>query len=291
MNPAPTAKSLSPKAAGQGAGQGAQSVQLAVTGANFATGITAMFAPSSGITVLNAAPSPSDPSQLLVDIPVANDATAGPRTLILENPDGGNSTLANALTINAAPKLTSVAPASRGQGATKQAIAITGANFVKGATVSFRLPAGATDDQQITVTTKFVSATQLVATIAISASAEAGPRDVAVSNNDGGPPVISASTFKVNAAPVVTGQASARRGFSGTVTLTGTGFQPGATVKISGTGVTMGGAPVVSADGTTITLRVTIASSATPGSRSVTITNNDGGPPATFQDAFSVTAT
>ena len=58
------------------------------------------------------------------------------------------------------------------------------------------------------------------------------------------------------------------------LTVTGNGFEPGATISVSGQGVTLGSMSVVSA--TSITATVSVSASAKAGPRTVTVTNPDG---------------
>jgi hypothetical protein len=84
----------------------------------------------------------------------------------------------------------------------------------------------------------------------------------------------STSTGTSSAVTVVTATPSTlSQGQSNqTVTLTGTGFKSGATATFSGSGVT---ATATYVSSTTLTLSVTVASNATEGLRSITVTNPD----------------
>jgi dipeptidyl aminopeptidase/acylaminoacyl peptidase len=84
--------------------------------------------------------------------------------------------------------------------------------------------------------------------------------------------------------PAVAGVApgSVARGATVTVRITGTGFLDDATVAVSGTGVTV---RRVMATATAITARVTVATTAAPGERSVTVTNPGTGPGDSGADA------
>ena len=69
------------------------------------------------------------------------------------------------------------------------------------------------------------------------------------------------------------------------VTVTGDGFQPGATVKVSGSGVQVNTTTWISAN--TIALDLTVTASASVGARNVTVTNPDTGL-ATCTGCFTV---
>jgi hypothetical protein len=79
-------------------------------------------------------------------------------------------------------------------------------------------------------------------------------------------------------APTVasTNPSSRGQGAAGqTITVTGTGFVPGATVSFPGSGITVNSSSFASA--TQMSANVTISSGASTGGRSVTVTNPDGG--------------
>ncbi len=85
-------------------------------------------------------------------------------------------------------------------------------------------------------------------------------------------------TIKVDAAPTITSSSptSLARGTSNaTVHVVGTNFLKGVKAKFSGTGVTVNSTTLV--DASHLTLSVTVASTATTGKRSLTVTNTDGG--------------
>ena len=80
-------------------GQQAQSLNVTLTGTNFLSGATCSF--GAGITVNSCAFSSS--SQLLANIAISSTAAAGTRSVIVTNPDGQSTTLANAFTVTPAP--------------------------------------------------------------------------------------------------------------------------------------------------------------------------------------------
>ncbi|HEY6838084.1 MAG TPA: Ig-like domain repeat protein, partial [Geobacteraceae bacterium] len=187
------------------------------------------------------------------------------------------------ITVTPAPTITSTSPASRGQGATSQNITINGTGFQSGATVVFNAT-GITENGAAT----YGSATQLTQNITVASNATTGLGTVTVTNPDGSS--ATASVFTVNAGPTVTSTSptSMTQGTGPTtVTITGTGFQSGATVAFSGTGITLGSVTYVNA--TTLTVPVTVAAGATVGARNVTVTNPDAGT-GTGTGVFSVTS-
>jgi hypothetical protein len=78
----------------------------------------------------------------------------------------------------------------------------------------------------------------------------------------------------------------ARGASNATVHVTGTGYRTGVKAKFSGSGVTV--ASTVRVDASHLTLTVNVATTATTGLRSLTVTNTDGGT-VTKSGAISVT--
>ncbi|HYL93048.1 MAG TPA: IPT/TIG domain-containing protein [Alphaproteobacteria bacterium] len=175
--------------------------------------------------------------------------------------------MTNGFTVNApAPAVTSLSPASAIQGATTS-VTITGTAFQSGATCNFG--AG------ITVNScAFVSATQLTAGITVAAAATTGPRTVTVTNPDTQVGSLTNGFTVTLPPPTVTSlnPNSAIQGATTSVTITGTAFQSGATCSF-GAGITVNSCAFVSA--TQLTAGITIASAATTGTRTVTVTNPD----------------
>jgi hypothetical protein len=167
--------------------------------------------------------------------------------------------------------LTSVSPASRGQGATSQTITLNGAGFTSGTTVSF-------SGTGVTVNTvSVVNASQLSADISVADAATTGPRDMTVTKPDGKTATL-AGAFTVNAAPTLTALSPSSRGRGATnqnIVVTGTGFVSGASVSFSGSGITVNSTTFNSP--TQLTLNLTVASTALIGPSNVVITNGDGG--------------
>lgn len=168
----------------------------------------------------------------------------------------------------APPSVASAAPAAEPQGATAT-VTITGTNFVNGATVSFANPG-------ITVeSTHFVSVTEIKATIEIASGAATGTGNVSVTNPDGDT-ATGSGAFTVDPGPVLTAVSSdaADQGASFQVTISGNGFENGATVSFSNPGITVASSSVSSA--TQISAEISVGSSASTGASSVTVTNPDG---------------
>jgi Tfp pilus assembly protein PilV len=280
ITPAPTMNSLLPNALPQGA----TNQIVTVSGADFVSGAQVTFS-GTGITVNST--TFVDAFTLNANVSIGATAATGLRNVTVINPDTSSSTFTNAFTVNIRPTVASTSPSSRGQGATNQNVTVTGSNFVNGAQASFS-GAGITVNS-----TTFVDASTLTANITIAAGAATGGRNVAVVNPDGGSGT-GAGLFTVNAAPTVTSVApntAVNNTTSVSETITGTGFQTGATVTFTGGAQ----APVVSSaitvNGAKTTLTFTISvplDAGAPTVYGVTVANPDGGV-ATLTNAFTVT--
>jgi len=162
--------------------------------------------------------------------------------------------------VQAAPTVSSISPVS-GPAAGGTSITITGTNFVSGATVTV----GGTAATSVAVN----SATQITAT---TAAHTAGAVNVVVTNPDGQTSTLANGyTYVAAAAPPVISTVSPSSGpaVGGTaITITGSGFQGGATVSIGGTAAT--GVTVVNATQITATTPAHVA-----GTVNVAVTNPD----------------
>jgi hypothetical protein len=118
--------------------------------------------------------------------------------------------------------------------------------------------------------------------------AATGTRNVVFTNPDGGS-VTCTACLTVNASPTISAvtPGSGARGASHViVTVTGTGYQPGAYVEIGGNGIVIHNSTVNNAG--SITIDLSIAASAPTGNRSLTVINPDNGQ-VTRNNAFRVT--
>jgi hypothetical protein len=258
-------------------GQGATGQTVAIKGSGFVNGASSSF--GSGITVNSTTFKSS--TELTANITIESGASTGARAVAVTNPDGGVGSLAGAFTVNAGPNVESTSPSSRSQGASKQTIAIKGSGFVSGATPSF--------GSGIAVeSTGFVSSTELSVKVAVESGAVIGARTVTVTNPDGGTDSL-ASGFTVTAGPSIESIApnTGDKGGSETVTIKGAGFVSGIglAVSFSGTGITVNSTSFVSS--TELTTNITIASGASTGARTVTVTNPDSGA-GSLASAFTV---
>ncbi|HVZ59746.1 MAG TPA: IPT/TIG domain-containing protein [Terriglobales bacterium] len=273
-NPAPVVTSVSPASGTQG-----QSLPVTITGSNFLTGATCSFgAGTTSSCTYNSS------TQLTAALTITGSAATGVRTVSVTNTDSQVGNLNNGFTVNAAPAptLTSASPNSGQQSQTLNVV-LAGTNFLNGATCSFG--AG------ITVNScTFNSATQLTANLTVAALATVGTRTVTVTN----PNALSASLtsgFTVVAAPPPPAPTltsispnSGQQTQTLNITLTGSNFVSGATCSF-GAGITVNSCTVNTS--LQATASITIAGSATIGTRSVTFTNPDL-QTATLANSFTV---
>jgi hypothetical protein len=197
-----------------GADEGAGPVTLGITGAGFAPGAQALL----GSTVL--ATSFVSPTQLAATIPAS--AIDQPTTLqvTVRNPDGETSN-AVPFTIRPVFRLESISPTSAIAGQPAFQLTLAGRGFLNGATATWN---GAP------LATTFAGRTTLTAQVPAALIADPGFASVAVVNPTG----VASNTlrFAIESEPLTLTSVSPSSALLGsgalTVTLSGTGFRPGA---------------------------------------------------------------
>jgi len=183
----------------------------------------------------------------------------------------GNSSTSVTATFNLGGGVPTVGSLTPNQGAagTSVPVRISGSTFASGAMVSIS-GSGVTASSVVVV-----SPTQLTATLTIAAGAQAGPRDVTVTNSSGGAGTLTGGFAVVSGVTVSAMTPNQGPPTSvGLVTLSGSGFAPGATVSLSRGDVTASNVAVTSAAQVTATL--TVSNNAPAGTRDVTVTNPNG---------------
>ncbi|MBI3650153.1 MAG: IPT/TIG domain-containing protein [Acidobacteria bacterium] len=213
-NPPPTVTAISP-ASGSTAG----GTTVTITGTGFRSGATLTLGGSAatGVSVISS-------TSITATTPAH---AAGAVNVVVTNSDNQSGTLTNGFTYNAAPTVTAISPTSGAVGG-GTSITITGNGFLAGATVTL----GGTVATGVTV----VSSTSITAT---TPSHAAGAVNVVVTNTDSQSGTL-ANGFTYNSAPTVTAISPVSGPVAGgtSVTITGTGFQAGATVTLGGTAAT-----------------------------------------------------
>ncbi len=262
---APALTSVSPTS-----GPTAGGTTITLTGTNFVSGATVRVGGTAATNVAFVSA-----TQLTARTPAG---TAGARDVQVTNPDGQSATRTGGFTYttptSTAPTLTSLSPNSGSTGGNTD-IALTGTNFVSGATVRI----GGVAMTSVT----FVSATRLTAR---TPAGTLGVRDVQVTNPDGqSVTLVGGFTYDPPNTPRITAITPASGPTAGgtRITVTGANFtSSGNTLRIGGVAATS----VVSTNNTTLTA-VTPAGSA--GTRDVSVTNGWGNT-KTYPGAFTYTS-
>ncbi len=278
-NPAPALASVAPNT-----GERETTLDVIVTGNNFIDGVTSVDFGNGIIintTTINSA------TQLTVNLTITPSAATGQRNVVVTNaaPGGGAATLVNNFTVtNAAPILTSIAPAFVSRGQTVD-IVFTGAHFYQDATT-----ANLGNDITINSTTAN-SLTQLTVNITVGANAALDARDVSVTNAaPGGGTATLAAALTVGFPTITLTNATPNTGNrlqTLDVVLTGSNFVNGSTSVNFGNDIAVNSTTVNSS--TQLTANITIAANAVLGTRDVTVTNPPpGGGSATLNAGFTV---
>jgi hypothetical protein len=251
--------------------------QIAVSGAvslagNLTATIVNGFSPSAGTSV-----------PVVTGHPVGGFFTSVSGTAL----SGGHafsatysSTAVNLVVASTVPKVTSVSPNKVAETASGFKVTITGTGFTSGATV--KSSTSGVTFSSVTVS----SSTKITAKVSVTANATTGLSNVLVSDPGQGTGACT-GCLTIDHAPVITklSPATGAHGKTSTVKVTGKYFASGIKAKFSGSGITV---TITKVTSTTLTMTVKISSSAAKGSRSLTVTNSDGGV-ATKGSAFKVT--
>jgi len=279
---APTVTSVTPSAVAQGV-----DTTLVIAGTGFTRGTTVTFGQvNNADSVTPAGPTVFDsPTKLEVPVHVAASAPTGSSNKVdVIDTNGGptpnTGTCTGCLTINPAPTITSFSPTALAQGATST-LTITGTNFdANTATVSF----GTGISQAAGATT--ISATQIKIPVKVDQAAPASV-PVTVRNGDSGS---GSKNITVNAGPKISSISPpyVAKTFTGTLTITGSGYHSGATVSFpAGSNVATNGNPTVSADGSTISVPIKVTRT-DAAQVDVTVTNSDDQGSATLAKGLGV---
>lgn len=168
---------------------------------------------------------------LTASVPAGLLTTAGTASVTVTQGDfTTNSVSFTILPSIVGPQITSLSPNSEAVGASGFTLTVNGSGFVSGTTVLWNSQA---------LTTTFVSATQLTATVPASLIAIAGTASVTAVYQD--LPASNAVQFTISGAPAITqlSPSTVTAGSSGfTLTITGTGFQQGSVIDWDGTALT-----------------------------------------------------
>jgi trimeric autotransporter adhesin len=192
QNPVPEIVSLSPNSANAGGA----AFTLTITGNNFMSSSSVQWNGSTVTATYSAS------NQLQAQISAAEIASSGSATVSVTNPSpgGGNSGLAEFTinpTSNPLPSLASLSPAQVNAGASASLLTVDGENFTTSSTVEWN---GAT------LSTTYLSDTQLEAQIPASDLTTPGFADVVVFNPSPGGGISAPVVFTIAYAPIVVSQ-------------------------------------------------------------------------------------
>ena len=206
--------------------------------------------------------------QLTATVPAALIATAGTADVTVVNP---GSLTSNALTFsidNPGPVLSSLSPASTAAGSSDFTLTVNGSGFISGSTVNWTANSTTTP-----LTTTFVSATQLTATVPAALVTTAGTASVTVVTPAPGGGTSGSQTFTINSPAITTLSPSTATvgGPAFTLTVNGSSFLNGSTVNWNGSALAT---TFVSAS--QLTASVPAADIAAVGTASITVTNPGG---------------
>ena len=252
--PTPTISALSPPAAAVGG----LAFTLTVNGTNFVSGAVVKW---SGAALQTAFVSPT---QLTAPIAANLIASVGTASLVVVNPGNLSSATAQ-FPIQALPTITSLSPPSATAGGGAFTLTVNGANYLTGATVKWNGSA---------LTTTFVSAAKLTATVPANLIASAGSASITAVNASG--LSSTAATFNISApVPVITSlypSVVTHGGPGGGLFVYGTGFLPSSVVKWNGAVLPTGYSSSTLLIGTVSASQITV-----PGSAQITVYTAGGG--------------
>src|SRR5579863_6943864 len=227
---APTLTSITPTTVAAGGA----AFTLTATGSNFVSGTTILWDGTSLATTVASA------TTLTANVTAAQIATGGTVSIRVMKPDSTTSgTIMLTVTGgsgNGSLELTNISPSAVAAGSASFTLTATGAGFVSGATITLNGTA---------ITTTFDSATQVHATVAATAVANAGTITVGVTNPDKSTTntlVLTITGAGSGTPPTLTSinPNTSTNGLTAplTLTATGTGFVNGSTIMWNGTAMT-----------------------------------------------------
>jgi photosystem II stability/assembly factor-like uncharacterized protein len=269
-NPDPKLTALSKTSALAGSG----ALTLTLTGSNF---VAASKVAWKGIQFTTTFHSQTSISAV---IPASDLATAGTAAVAVVNPapEGGTSAALTFTIVDPVPTMTALSPVSATAGGSAFVLTVSGTNFVAASKILWN---------GSPLTTSFVNATKLYATIPAAEIAKAGSATVAVSNPAPGGGTSVAHAFAINnPIPTVTAltPASATAGGAAFVlTVTGTKFVSTSKVLWNGAALT-----TTYESSTKLTATVPAAEIAKAGSAAIVVTNPAPGGGASAAHAFPV---
>ncbi|MFH1714776.1 MAG: IPT/TIG domain-containing protein [Elusimicrobiota bacterium] len=248
--------------------QGKTKQDIVINGAGFSEGLSVKI---DAVGVTTNTITFAGENKLIVNVDVLQKTSnPGKYDIIITNPDGSQGKGIEIFEVKEPPippTLVSISPERANKGTTASLV-LTGSNFQKGMVLSF--PGGG-----ISITTSsWKSVTQVDATIEVLDTALIGPRNIILSNPDGGVLTYN-NAFEVTTVPIVTSitpsSIERRANVTREMYVNGTGFIEGANVKISGYGVFV--SSVVYMGTTELLAYIVITDTAPIGTRDISVIN------------------
>jgi phage tail sheath protein FI len=273
-NPAPAISSLSPASVAPASA----AFTLTVNGSNFISGsVVDWNGTALTTTFVNA-------SQLTAAVPASDVAAAGTASVTVTNPTpGGGISAATSFTIggtNPLPTISSLSPASVAPGGAAFTLTINGGNFVPASVVNWNGTA---------LTTTYVNASELTASVPASDTAAASTASVTVSSPAPGGGTSAAVSFAVsssNPVPAISSLSPAGIGPGSpafTLTVNGSNFVAASVVNWNGAPLT-----TTHVSASQLTAAVPASDIATAGTANVMVTNPTPGGGTSAASSFAV---
>jgi hypothetical protein len=221
--PAPTLTVLSPT--NVIAGNGSTAVTL--TGTNFIDESIAQVNGSARTSVINSS------TQMTVTLTANDTANGGPLSITVVNPppSGGTTAALTFTVINPVPSISSISPTSIMAGSGAQNIAVVGAGFVPGSSVTIngqnRAVFGDSGHLNVALQASDVASGGAISITVVNSTPGGGTSGAAILTVNNPAPVLDPNTPLTPAIVLAGGSAQ-------TITVLGTGFVPTSTVTING---------------------------------------------------------
>jgi hypothetical protein len=255
---------------------GSTVVPVSIGGNGFMSGATVRLNKTGDPDIIASGVNVGSSNLITCSISLPAGATPGLWNVVVNNADGQVGILPAGFRVKTpTPTVTAITPNTQVRGWNVNITNLAGTNFRSGAFVSLVNSSAGPDI--IATNVVIVSATRITCTFDLS-SAMAAPRNVTVTNQYSDTGIFTNGFTVTGNAPTLTARnvSSGNRGWPVGVSLTGTGFQPGATVRL-----TRAGYSDIIATGVTVVSPTQITCSfnllgATAGTWNILVTNPDG---------------
>lgn len=276
-NPAPAISSLSPSSAAAGG----PAFTLTVNGSNFVSSSVVNWKGTALATTYVST------VKITAQVPAADILNAGTAGVTVSNPTPGGGTSSSATftisgSTNPIPTITSLSPSSATTGGATFTLTVNGTNFDSSSVVDWAGTA---------LTTTYVSATQITASVPATDIASSGTPSITVVNPAPGGGTSNAVAFTVSSSspvPTITSLSPSTRvaAYSSfTLTVNGTNFVSGSTVYWNGVAMA-----TTYSSSTVITAVIPTVEVALPGTGNVTVTNPSPGGGTSAAAIFTITS-